>query len=315
MTTATTLRVSEPYMGQGKILVGDSWFGSVKSAAELLKRGTYSVLNVKTASKLYPKKVIKELRLVRGQSKHYKAMVDIHGEARPVFASVHMDSQPMSLVHTCSTSMTGKQAIRTWRKYVNGTVKRRKYTLEQPKVFQIYRSHYNAVDNFNKLALGPKSSQYAYRTPHWDRRVFMALLAMAETNAFLAYRALELRAGRRPMVHATWRRALSAVLIHNPYRPQFARMRAPVPLAERPLLEGHANMYMQESRNMKVCEVCGTRTAVRCSCGAAVCAPNRNLKQCYATHLLDVVDVETWQYWSEQTKNARINPSQHASQG
>ena len=116
------------------------------------------------------------------------------------------------------------------------------------------------------------------------------------------------------MVHATWRRALAAALIYNPFRPA-ARMRPAVPLEERPLLEGHANMFMHEGRNMKVCEICGTRTAVRCSCGAAICPPNRNLKQCYVTHLLDVIDVDTWAYWVSQTKDAQINPSQHCSQG
>lgn len=82
----------KPYEGRGAVLVADSWFGSVKTACELLKRGTFSVMNVKVASKNFPKKTLKALELTRGQSKHYRALVDIHGESRPVFASIHKDT-------------------------------------------------------------------------------------------------------------------------------------------------------------------------------------------------------------------------------
>ena len=108
VTCATTLRVMQPYQARGAVLVADSWFGSVKTAAELLKRGTFSVMNVKVASKNFPKKKLKAFALSRGESKHFRADVDIHGEPRPVFGSIHMDSQPMTLVHTCSTSLEGK---------------------------------------------------------------------------------------------------------------------------------------------------------------------------------------------------------------
>ena len=46
-TTATTLRILEPYFGSGKILIGDSWFGSVRCAYNLRKHGIFSVMNVK----------------------------------------------------------------------------------------------------------------------------------------------------------------------------------------------------------------------------------------------------------------------------
>ena len=43
-TTTTTLRLTQVYHGTGKKVIADSWFGSVKSAVELLKRGLYSIM-------------------------------------------------------------------------------------------------------------------------------------------------------------------------------------------------------------------------------------------------------------------------------
>ncbi|KAG8302911.1 hypothetical protein J6590_020665 [Homalodisca vitripennis] len=49
--TATTLRLTEPWHGTGRIVVGDSWFSSVKTSIQLKERGM-----VKTAYRNYPLK-------------------------------------------------------------------------------------------------------------------------------------------------------------------------------------------------------------------------------------------------------------------
>lgn len=47
-TAATTLRLMKPFANKGRILVADSWFGSVRSAFALRRRfNTYSVMCVK----------------------------------------------------------------------------------------------------------------------------------------------------------------------------------------------------------------------------------------------------------------------------
>ena len=53
-TTAMTLHLTEPYHGSGRCVIADSWFGSVKCASELLRRGLYSIMLVKTAHKYFP---------------------------------------------------------------------------------------------------------------------------------------------------------------------------------------------------------------------------------------------------------------------
>ena len=51
VTTATTLPLTQPYHGSDKCIIAGSWFGSTMSASELMRRGLYSVMLVKTVQK------------------------------------------------------------------------------------------------------------------------------------------------------------------------------------------------------------------------------------------------------------------------
>eukprot|EP00962_Isochrysis_galbana_P061441 scaffold37325_cov309-Isochrysis_galbana.AAC.1 len=42
-TTATTLRMTEPWHGSGRVVFGDSWFAGLKTARELLERGMHFI--------------------------------------------------------------------------------------------------------------------------------------------------------------------------------------------------------------------------------------------------------------------------------
>ena len=68
-TTACCLRLTEPWKGTGRVVISDSWFGSVNSVIELMNRnGLYSILLVKTAHKNYPRRYLREVPVAeRGQ--------------------------------------------------------------------------------------------------------------------------------------------------------------------------------------------------------------------------------------------------------
>jgi len=67
-TTATVLRLTKDFQGTGRTVIADSyWFGSVKSAAELMKVGLYSIMVVKTAHKNFPRELLNETELERGE--------------------------------------------------------------------------------------------------------------------------------------------------------------------------------------------------------------------------------------------------------
>ena len=53
-TTATTIRLTQPYDGNRRRVMADSWFSSVKCASELMKHGLYCIMLVKTAHRGFP---------------------------------------------------------------------------------------------------------------------------------------------------------------------------------------------------------------------------------------------------------------------
>ena len=52
---SSTLRILEQWFSSGRLVVGDSWFSSVRMCMELMKRGLYFTGIVKTAHREYPK--------------------------------------------------------------------------------------------------------------------------------------------------------------------------------------------------------------------------------------------------------------------
>ena len=75
-TAATTLRLTYPWIGSGRI-VGDSLFSSVNAAMQLMNiNGLQSILLVKTTHKKYPKIILHEKFLERGQRNLTSGKVD-----------------------------------------------------------------------------------------------------------------------------------------------------------------------------------------------------------------------------------------------
>ena len=132
---ALTLRMLEPFKGTQRVLIGDSWFGSVKASILLLSVGMYSVLIVKTGHKLFPKNRL--LSMLEGQEPGTHVALstklrldDTEESERVMFAVVQkcpgkMNAKqrktckwgadakgvPMLLVSTCDTSTSRSIAV------------------------------------------------------------------------------------------------------------------------------------------------------------------------------------------------------------
>ena len=103
-TTATTLRLTEPYHGTCKRIIGDSWFGSVKCATELLKRGLFSIMLMKTTHNDFPKDLLGESDLERGE--WIACSTEINGAK--LQACRFRDLKIKDFISTCSTSIPGQ---------------------------------------------------------------------------------------------------------------------------------------------------------------------------------------------------------------
>ena len=219
-TTACTLRLVEHWQGTGRVVVGDAWFGSVRTVEELLAIGLYSVMNIKNGCAGFPKERIKRLVPNRGDAIFFEANVLFKkGErtvTKPIYAAGHKDKQPLVLCASCGTSLPGEQRVRHRTKLVQGELHKSRYTLDQPQMHAMYRGKFNVVDLFNKASCQPGTLQDTWRTKKVHKRLFAASISWIETNASLAF------AKYNPTVTLTkreWYETLSEACLNNPFAP------------------------------------------------------------------------------------------------
>ena len=95
----TSLLLGFILLGLGRIVVGDSWFGSFKTCVELWNiSGLYSNLLVKTAHKKYPRKLLRESDIERGQWVCATAEID----GVKLMATCFLDLQEKLFISSCS---------------------------------------------------------------------------------------------------------------------------------------------------------------------------------------------------------------------
>ena len=164
---ATTF--SDPNHGR-RVLIADSWFGSVACALELARKKLYSVMNVKTGTKGYPKtsllNAVGEIkgdsaiskakrRQRRGKKMAFTKKFRIGGTDITVTAGGHNKKLPLLLVATASTMLEGAQHVKRWTaNNANGDSEIHELITPQPQMHQLYREYMNLVDLHNKLRQG-----------------------------------------------------------------------------------------------------------------------------------------------------------------
>lgn len=188
-TTATSLRLTEPYHCTGRTVVGDSWFGSVKTAVQLRMQGLFSICIVKTAHSNYPKKLLSDN--IGSERGSFAGAVCVKTEGKsaiPLLAVMWKDRKEKQLIATCSTTVPGAPRISK-----SGRV------IPRPKVCEEYFSSCAAIDRFNHVRHGGPSLMRTFiakdsegkdyeRKDAWVDKVFISTIDFIEANAFLAYK-------------------------------------------------------------------------------------------------------------------------------
>ena len=103
-TTARVIWLTQPYYSIRRRAFADSWFSSVKSAVELLKKGLYSIMLVKTAHKQFPRHLLGQCTFERGLWVAYTAKINDH----KVQACQFRDLEFKDFFSACSSSIAGK---------------------------------------------------------------------------------------------------------------------------------------------------------------------------------------------------------------
>jgi len=223
---ALSLRMLVKYFGTGRVLIADSWFGSVACAIALLRKGVFSVMNVKTATKNYPKDQLMnevgeikgntaearaERRERRGKSVAYTQKVNVGGGREvSLLAAGHNKKVPLLLICTCMTMLPGEEHNKTWKvNQADGSVEKHTLKTSQPEVHALYRLWMNIVDLHNKLRQGVVSMADVWHTTSWDKRHFAEGLGFWEVNVFKAFTFWCQTRSPKKMPHADFRARLA----------------------------------------------------------------------------------------------------------
>jgi hypothetical protein len=312
---AVTLRLTEPWHNQGpRVVIADSWFGGLPTSVALIEKRLHSVCNVKTHTKHFCKKELwADAKGSKGgwerNDRAYRLLeLQVDGNKVQFAAAFHMDKAPMTLLGTAGSSNEAPIVTRR-RVYMTqeGDLVHWVGKLEQPQIHAIYRTFFNAVDVHNKLALGPRSAT-AMCAKSLPLKIWLATLAMAATNAYLAYsKAAKLTSEdysnsdfKTDLVQGLLECAgRSSVQAQAGAEPEGRLTRATlVATADKrmtmpPGLRGHGLSSHKDKR--RKCTECGNMTKTICECGRAVCGVKQGVR-CWAWHLEKVmtgaVDVE-----------------------
>lgn len=183
-----------------RVLIADSWFGSVACTLELFRRDIFAVMNVKTGSKGFPKDTLLSLvgeikgdseaqrakrRERRGLHAAFQKEFQVGGRKVTVTAAGHNKKLPLLLVSTASSLLPGDDHKKTWTTInASGEQVTHELVTKQPKMFDLYRKNMNLVDLHNKLRQGQGSMAEAWHTVSWVNRHFAELLGFIEVNIY-----------------------------------------------------------------------------------------------------------------------------------
>ena len=153
---ALTLRMTKRFFGTKRVLIADSWFGSVACAIALHTKGLFSVMNVKTATTNYPKDGLmqevgeikgkdaeakKQRKERRGKSVAYTQEVEVGGDRNvTLLAAGNNKKVPLLLICTAFTMLPGEEHNKVWKvNQADGSIAYHSLKTEQPEVHALYR--------------------------------------------------------------------------------------------------------------------------------------------------------------------------------
>jgi hypothetical protein len=133
-TRACTLRVTTPWHNTDRIVIVDSWFGSVRTCLALMNHGLFSVLAIKTGSDGFPKQQLINLAPMRFDHVAMQKTFNLQhvGKRVKVIAAVWKDKKHRLVAATCGTNRLLPARERVKVKYQGGQIVRTFYDVELP---------------------------------------------------------------------------------------------------------------------------------------------------------------------------------------
>ena len=208
-TTATTLRLLEPYFESHRLVFIDSWFQSVKTATELKRRGLDSLGVVKTAHKNYPREDL-EARCMNEAGAVASAHVNILDDNVVLHAVQWRSSShhKLTLLSTASSSApAGTPYIRPCGKEI-----------PRPDIVELWYDSYGAVDAFNHCKVGGGKNGWEHHLKVQERPnlpLFSGMMSLIDANIYRSM-AYFFPQAHSKTTHVEMRQMLVKALLMNP---------------------------------------------------------------------------------------------------
>jgi len=198
--TGQVLRLTQPYFGTRRVVIGDSAFASVKTATECLDNGLHFMGIVKTAHKQYPQQYLKGKAENYGRDKEHErggwlvleSKHTVAGAEKPVYAHAWYDRKSKLIVSTCGTTTPGTMSIRPRHtKYLHeGVWTTRRFEKRVPRtmMIQMMFEAFSQVDIHDHYRQGSLHLEISWITRKWHHRLFATVLGICVVDAFFAFR-------------------------------------------------------------------------------------------------------------------------------
>ena len=194
-TTATTVRLVEPWHGTGRVVAGDSWFSSVRTAEALAVHGLFYIGDIKTNTKRSCNEVlVDDTTEERGAWAVRTSVLKLGGDkTMPIFQVSHRRGDHVhKFVGTCGTTLPGtKETVyfeddehRANENLPTGYEQDRKCC----KVLNDFSLAQPCIDRSNRYRQFILGMEKRLVTNRFDFRVGTSLMGMHFTNTFFAHR-------------------------------------------------------------------------------------------------------------------------------
>ena len=186
--TQVMLHLIEPWLYTNRIVCADSYFSSVSSAMELLRRHTKYIGVVKQAHRQYPMAFLQQVVLNRGLYKGLYTRAE-NSIAPTLMAFVWVDRERRYFISSCSNIAPGLPYIRNrWRQIdpdddaVNVNLE-----IDQPAAAEIYYSVCAKIDQHNRDRQSTLNLEKKMKTHDWAKRVGTSLLSICVVDTWKVY--------------------------------------------------------------------------------------------------------------------------------
>jgi Transposase IS4 len=191
--TQVLKHVVSPWFGSNRIVCADSYFASVGAAKELFRLGLRFIGVVKTATRGFPKTYLTGVELNnRGDFLALKASAT--ADSPEYGAMVWMDRERRYFISTAGSFEAGTPYQRCrWRQVdqaANAAPEQVMFTIEQPKIAEIYYSTCGAIDRHNRLRQDDLRIEKKVETKDWSRRVNLTIFSMIVVDTWLEFNGL-----------------------------------------------------------------------------------------------------------------------------